>query len=208
MQTLNQIADDIAYKLGEPFNYILKENLKYTVKYWRAVLIRRDLERNAPSVELYQSFVVPLIKVDKADNCYQPVNCIVLKTDRDVPASVRIKSDVPYKFVGSIERSINFTYTHLEELPLTFENEYTSNVIRYSLINRRLYIYNNTKFQNVCIEDIWADPSEVNICDTDCYTDDKPFPLPDDILALIVSSILNGQYKVLSAQEVKIENKP
>ena len=50
MTTLNIIAEDITFSLGEQFNETLQESIKNSIVEQRALFIRQDIERNGISV--------------------------------------------------------------------------------------------------------------------------------------------------------------
>ncbi len=209
--TLTQIADFIAGRLNKPFDEVLKDSIKFSIKTYRALIVRRDFERNPLSKEFLQSMTVDVVKVDKADTCVINVGCPVLRTKNKIPKPVRLNSDTVFKFVGSVDRSLSFTYTELEELPYTFENTFTSKILRFNWTNGYLYIFNRNKIKFLTIEAIFADPTLVmdDCSDTECFTDDSEFPLGDDMIQMIITGMLagNSEYKLLKPddQEVKID---
>lgn len=199
MATLNQISERIAYAKNDPFNIMLLENIKFSVKYWRSMLIRRDIERNGLSDEYLQKIWVDLEKVDKIDPC-NPSCGIILRTKYRIPKPVRIKSDVLFKFVGGLDQNddlVPFTYVEGEELRFTKFNRFTSKSVRFCYVNGYLEVYNNTFFKKMLIQTPFSDPSQVNtMCDEPCYNDDMEFPCPDDMIQQIVAGILGGELQI------------
>lgn len=210
MPTLNQIADTICDRLNQPFNVMLLERKKFEVKYWRAMFMRRDVEKNGLSYEFYQSYIVELIKVDKVDSCLIGVDCTVLRTKFKIPKPVRFKDDVPFKYFGDIEGNNSFPYVEFEELKYTKSNKYTSKNIRHNYTNGYGYIFNNTKLKYVRIISACVNPEQVNTCTSDgeyiCYDDDMEFPIADDMLQSIIDGIVNEELKTpIDEIEVPIE---
>lgn len=210
MATLNQIGERIAFALNEPLNYVLKENIKFSVKYYRSLFIRRDVAANGLSDEFLQKFHVPLLKVDKADDCAFNLGCTVLRTKNKVPKPVRLKSDVLFKFAGTPSGK-GFNYTEFEELRSRLHNKYTANEIVYSYINGYIYIYNASKLKYVALQYIVDNPEEINFCATSdtCYDDDKEFPIASDFLADIVTNILSKEFRIMNPtdEQVNIDTK-
>ena len=99
MATLNEISATICDALGKPFDGMLKQRVKFSIKYYRAMLIRRDAERNPMSKHNVQRMNVKLKKVDKADTCVVDIDCDVLRTEHKIPKPVRMNSDSPFKYV-------------------------------------------------------------------------------------------------------------
>lgn len=205
--TLNQIAERIAYEKKDPFNVMLKENIKFSVRYWRAMLIRRDIAANGSSPEYYQKVDMPLQKVDLNDACNFDLDACkqILRTVSEIPQNVRVKSDVPYKFVGT-PYGRPFTYTEYEEIPLTCYNRYTSGTPRYNRTNNYIYVFNINKLKNLRIEDIFVDPYKINtLCGTVCFNDSSEFPCPADLVYAIITGIVTGELKVVTPVSEEVE---
>lgn len=197
--TLNQIADTIIDRLNQPFNKMLRERKKFEVKYWRAELIRQDDAKNGLSYEFIQTTTIDLIKVDKADNCLIGVDCEVLRSKTKIPKPVRLKSDVPFKYVGEVGGGSSYPYCEIEELRYTKSNKYTSKFIRYAYMNGYLYVFNNTKLKFLTLQGIFSYPELVNTCTSDsspvCYNDDMEFPIAADMLRVIIDGLVNEELK-------------
>lgn len=204
--TLNQIAERVAYALNEPLNQMLKENIKFSVRYWRAMLIRRDIQANGMSDEFLQRVYIPLIKVDKADACnFNLGDCKILRSENKIPKPIRVKNDVLFKFVGTVDGK-SFTYTEYEEVPYTCYNRFTSKVIRYVYINEYIYIFNNDLLKQFAIQTPFVDPYKANtVCGTTCFDDNSDFPCPDDMVQQIVSGILQGEFKLMNPIDKEVE---
>lgn len=214
MPSLNQLSEHICGLLDQPNNIPLREQVKFSVKHYRASLIRRDVERNGLSHHYIQAFNVKLIAFDKADTCVASLDCQVLRTENKLPRSIRMKrGGIPFKYFGAIGGIESYTFTELSELTFTFHNKYTANIKRYDIINDYGYIFNTNKVGVVRIEDIFSNPEEaIDFCDdTACYTDDMEFPLPEDMIQTIVEGIIKGEFRLIPTdQQVKInidENK-
>ena len=213
MATLNQIVERIGYALNAPINTVLKENLKFSVKYWRAMLIRRDVQANGLSDEFLQRIPIDLIKVDKLDACDYTLGCdFILRSKYRVPKPVRLKTDVTFKFVGVYDQNDNLkpaVYSEVEEMRYRKFNTYTSKSLTYNYTNGYLYFFNNTLLKKAVIQAIFADPAEVNtVCDEECYNDDMQFPIADDMIQVIMQGILKGEFPLQTPldEEVDIES--
>lgn len=211
MASLNEIAERIAYAKNQPLNTMLRENLKFSIKYWRAMLIRRDIERNGLSDEFLQRIYIPLTKVDKADACNFAIGCDkILRTTNKVPKPIRVKSDVLFKYVGTADGKA-FTYIEYEELFYREFNRFTSRTIAYTYINEFLYFFNNNKLKQVMVQSPFSNPSEVNIACEGCYNDDMTFPIADDMIEAIVRGILSGEFATQippATEEVDLQAAP
>ena len=206
MTTLNSISEHIAFLLKDPLNTQLRQNIKASIKYWRATLIRRDVTRNGLSDEFLQRIYVDLVKVDKADACNFNLDCLILKTKVEIPKPIRLNNDILFKFVGSVDGK-PFTFVEYEEVAYTAYNKFTSKVIRYNYTNGYLYIFGNLKLKKLAIQAIFINPEEINkSCDdTDCYNDDKPFPIAEDMLQQIVQGILSTEFRLVNQGDDEVE---
>ena len=211
--TLNQIAEDGAYKLGDQFNNTLRESIKHTVIYFRAKYIRDDVSRNgSPSPELYQPAILEMQEVNKLEDvgasidciteggvCYNVINNIkykILKSKKPLPKSVRLKGTgfVGYKFVGSVDRSVRFHYSEPADLKFKQALPYRKfDVIYFFIADNYLYLLNSLEICNVLIDGIFENPRDVyRLCEDDTFIDDKEFPLPNDMLVSIMDNIVKS----------------
>lgn len=205
MATLNESAEHIAFELKDPLNVELKENIKFSLKYWRATLIRRDVARNGMSTEFLQRYYFDLIKVDKADACNFNLDCQILRSKYEIPVPIRLNNDSAYKFIGDVNGK-GWTETEYEEIPYVAYNKYTSKDIRVAIVNRYFYVFGNTKLRKGMTQAAWANPSLINNdCEGNCYTDDSEFPLPLDMLQQITQGILSTEYKIMNFKDNEVE---
>ncbi len=205
--TKNQIAERIAYALNEPLNIVLRENIKFSLNYWRALLMRRDIATNGMSDVFLQKFNITLTKVDKADACNFNLDCVkVLRSTTTIPKPVRLKSDILFKFVGTVDGK-PFTQVQYEEVPYTCYNKFTSRDWRYAYINDYIYIFNNTKLKYLALQYAVEAPEMINLSCTagTCYSDDSDYPCPLDMVQQIVAGILSGEFKTLNPVNETIE---
>ena len=68
--------------------------LKFNIKYYRAMLIRRDFARNGNITRHLEQDLkcVEFKKVDASKCCKLPVNCDVYKSQVKIPKTVRLNS--------------------------------------------------------------------------------------------------------------------
>lgn len=206
MASLNAIAEHIAYELKDPLNVVLKENIKFSIKYWRALLIRRDIARNGLSDEFLQRFYFDLVPVDKADACNFSLDCQILRSKFEIPTPIRLNNDILFKFVGSVNGK-PWTYTEYEEVPYVAYNKFTSKEIRYTFVNRYFYIFGNNKLRKGAVQAPFSDPTLINTsCTQDsCYSDDSEFPIAADMLQQITQGILSTEFKIMNLKDNEVE---
>lgn len=217
---LNEIAENIAYKLGDQFNHTLRESIKHTLIYYRSKYLRDDLDRNFLSYTDYlQTVTLELEKVNilnefNASLCKSSGICTpyidikkykILKTKIPVPKTIRFKSfgRVNYKYVGNVLHSKPFYFTTFEELKYRKSLPYQNNNIYYTIKNEHLFILNNLEICDVLIEGAFANPIDAfKSCKYGKFKDDNIFPIPEDMLVSISNNIVNKEYKLIKDGEV------
>ena len=202
MASLNQISNYIARKLNKVNDYAVIQQAKFAVKQYRALELRRSVEKDGVEKTLRQRIVVELVKVDKADNCYIDVGCKILKTKNPFPRPIRIKGGAPFLHVGLLAGFEDLTYTTLQELKFTKHNKYTFNIGRYDYIDNHIYVFNKTKLAYLEVIHYFEDlEGLINYCDSECYDDNSEFPIALDLIPLMVQSILANEFKLVTENE-------
>jgi len=236
MATLNEISENIAFKLGDQFNTTLQESIKDTILNYRAKFIRDDLDRNFLSdihfsqVGTVQFKEVNILTEFGAD--YSAITAIcpdvleqdkyqVLKSIHPIPVPVRLKSAGTslYNFVGSTDGRKRFVYTTLDKFYYYRHLSYNLHTVYYVVLNKHLYIVNNLtecdinktlKIANVLIKGVFENPADFyNACETsDKFADDLEFPIGRDMLMQISNNILRGEYPVKAKDGQTVNIKP
>ena len=190
--TINQLARSIIDKLHFKYSELLNAEVKADIKSWLSKLIRQDVERNGMRNQYNHTFVIPMIRVDYADNCLIDVDCKLLRTDRKIPAPIAIKGDTQFKFVGTVDKRIVFTYTEKEMLPYALQNRYTGQIARYFYENEYIYAYTPTLKEKFIAVDAMFYDSEIMqaACGDYCVTDEDLVHMPDDFIVVIETEVL------------------
>jgi hypothetical protein len=233
METLNQIAETIAYKLGDQFNSTLKESIKDDAIGYRAKFLRDDEDRNSISVvHTSQTLIIPFERISLLEAFGVNMECItaicpntelqekymVLRSKKEIPLPIRFKntSRNPYMYVGRQDGSKSFTYTSIDKFPYYINLPYNSKTVYYTIINKRVYIINNlnecdlNSTLNLCgvlMQGVFENPRDFyNACDSDDFADDLRFPIGLDMLAQIKKTIISEYpIKPKDAQQVNIK---
>ncbi len=212
--TLNKIAYSISHTLGLQYNTYLIEKIKFDAIGIRAMLTRRDMERNGISRQFLQSLgCIPLVCADLIECCNLSVNKDTLRTDRKIPAPLRTKDSDSFYYVGYVDKSKPFAELAFEDVGYLEGNRYTSKSTYYVYMNQYIYIINppTDTFKYINVTSIFGDPRQVSdfdVCEGDCYNDDSPFPMSEDLLPLLERELLN-MYAVsrpVEDGEVRINN--
>lgn len=224
--TLNQIAEDIAYKLGDQFNHTLNESIKHTLIYYRSKFIRDDIEKNGININTYyQTIVLNLEPVNILEDVGADIACLatfcnsaknnkkytILKSKEKVPNFIKLKSinNNPFKYIGSVDRLKRFRYGSPETLEFLQHLPYQNNEIYYYISNNYVYLLNTLKICNFLIEGIFDNPREAfNLCQGTTFKDDNEFPISNDLLFYIVNNIVTKEYPLINkpdGEEISIQ---
>ncbi len=236
MKTLNVIAEQLAYKLGDQFNNTLQESIKLTVLNYRAKFIRDDLDRNFLSdihftqTGTVQFKVVNILTEFGAD--YSAITAIcpdvldqekyqILKSTNKIPIPVRLKSsgNSLYSFIGSTDGRKRFILTTLDKFQYYKELPYNGHTIYYIVLNGNLYIINNLdecdinqslNILNVLIKGVFETPSDFyDACiSSGNFADDEEFPIGRDMLMQIENNIIKGEYPLKPKDGEQVNIKP
>ena len=206
--TLNEIAYNILNLVrgGRSSNndHISLSQIKFNVKYYRAMLIRRDFTRNGIITRHLEQDLgcLELQKVDASKCCNLPVDCAVYRTKKKIPRTVRFSFKDAITHVGDVTGlgTIPMVEPHMVEfLPY---DKYTKSQKKAYMIEDYLYVYNADGLKFVNVRGVFEDPEEVALfdCDgSDCYNDDSEFPIPMDMVQIITSGLMSGELMLLSS---------
>lgn len=224
METLNSIAENIAYQLGEQFNMTLRESIKDTLIIYRSKMLRDSDSRNFDDMSLFaQNLSVSLVVVDLYEefgiglakqalsflNINPALNTTfnVVRTKEKVPVPFRSKMThrEPFRYVGSFDGGAMFHYTTLGTFKYDSILPNRNNTIFYIYINGYIYIINNLKtcdinntldLKELFLSSIFDNPrAAYKICDDpSIIVDDRPFPISGDLLATIYNMVKKGEF--------------
>lgn len=213
MATLNQIAASYCDAVDKPFDMMLRERVKFSIKYWRAKLIRQDFERNPPDRSVVQSIVLPMASVDAADSCLVVAGCKLLRTQNKVPRPVVIKGSQPFFYVGpvvfSCDDNLPFSHATRTEIEFARYKNLTANNIRYMYFNDYIYVTDCLR-QYIRADHPFEDPfaaMEACIDGGNCVDDDTEFPISGHMLDTILRGLQTAELRIMtSPQEVTVED--
>ena len=178
-------------------------HIKFNIKYYRAMLIRRDFARNGNITRHLEQDLkcVELQKVDASKCCNLPVNCDVYACKTTIPRTVRLNFKDALTHISDV--------TGLETIPivdpitvqwLPYE-KYAKNAKRAYMIGDHLYIYNAKGLQFVNVRGIFEDPEALQDFDcegSECYDPETSFPMPMDMVQTITQGIMSGELQLLA----------
>lgn len=203
--------DEIAYNLLNSFRggrssqdeTISIDQIKFNIKHYRAVFIRRDYARNGLVTRHLEQDLrcVALEKVDLSKCCGITLNCPAYRSVNRIPRTVRFNFEEAITYVGDITGLKRFQIIKPYEVNYLSADKYTGKNVKAYMIEDYLYIINlNADFVNV--RGIFEDPEEASKftdCNgTPCYADDSPFPMPMDMVQAITQGMINGELRLLA----------
>jgi len=193
--TLDEIAYNILNLLrgGRSSNdeLISIEQIKFNIKHYRAMFIRRDYARNGyVSNHLEQDLgCIDLERVDASKCCNLPQDCPVYRTKRKLPKTVRFNLSDAFTFIGKPNGTGTIPKIEAYEIEFLPYDKYTSRHTKYYIIDEYIYVYEPKGLEAINIRGVFEDPEAVSnfaTCDDgDCYDAYSDFPLPMDMASAI-----------------------
>lgn len=205
----NEIVATLSSRVGKPFSIPLQEELKRIINYKRMNYMQQFIQTHPEQRHFFtQQFVATVEKVNtENDICglTTSTKCPILRTVEIVPQPLR-NSHTLFDYVGYADFSKNFNITRPEFLTYTAHDKFTSKNTKYYYVNNRVYVYNDLHLNYIGIRGIFEDPQSVNSCSTEvCYTDDSPFPAPQDIINAIIRDILQVELRKEFPEVAEVE---
>ena len=211
--------DEIAYNIlnlvrGGRSNHdehISLDQIKFNIKHYRAMFIRRDFARNGIITRHLEQDLgcLELERVDASKCCNLPSTCLVYRTKRKLPRSVRFNFREAITYTGDTTGLGRIPMVEAHEIEYLAFDKYTGNRPKTYMIEDYLYLYNPKGQDTINVRGIFEDPEEVakfQTCNGPCYTDKLPFPMPMDMVSLITAGLINGELKLLAGSFTDDEN--
>lgn len=207
--TLDTISHFIATEIGRPDDRVLIRLIKYSVKYWRAFLLRQHLERNKNSEIYFQSVVRDLVTSDKFNvNATAIANGNVKVTELAIPEIVKYNSTEPYNYVGSSDFTRPFTYLRAEDIAYFFDVKYgKNNRIGYFPDGDKIYVFSCFNIGEVMIRHAFFDFDIVQRENNEqaCEDIDVNLRMPADKIHTIVLGLISGEFSLQLDRTQKVE---
>ncbi|WP_292484886.1 hypothetical protein [Methanohalobium sp.] len=170
------------------------DQIKQAVKYWRAVLIRQDQQRNFNRYRMFEQDL-GLVNVDQFDTAESnSVDSMVTitRTENRIPAPLRLKEWEGITHVGEIDKTGQpIPVVDAQRSYWNQYNKYTGNDREAFYRDGYVYVKNDKTLDQINIRGIFEDPEEVY--DYKGIDENSPFPVPEDMEQRIVQSLLNGE---------------
>jgi hypothetical protein len=207
--TLNEIAYNLLNLVrGGRSNHdehISLAQIKFNIKHYRAVFIRRDYAKNGfTSRHIEQDLgCVNLEPVDSTQCCNLPSTCVVYRSKKSIPKTIRYNFEEAITYVGDITGTGTIPLVNSNMIQFLPYDKYTKDKYKAYMINDYLYVYNADGLVTINIRGVFENPEDVAKFDEcsngKCYDDSvSDFPIPMDMLNLINQGLLNGELQMLS----------
>ena len=208
--TLNEIAYNVLNLVrgGRSSNndYISLDQIKFNIRYYRAMLIRRDFARNGMITRHLEQDLgcLNLIKVDASKCCNLPIECAVYRTERALPRTVRFNFRDAITHVSDVTGTGTIPLVESHTVQWLPYDKYTKDKYKAYMIEDFMYIYNAEGLGFVNVRGVFENPEDVSSFDCDgseCYDDNMDYPLPLDMVETITKGIMAGELVLLSGSK-------
>ena len=205
--------DEIAYNLlnlmrgglSNQDESISVEQIKFNIKHYRAMFIRRDFAKNNFISRHSEQDLgcVELEKVNASQCCNLPVTSSVCRSVDPIPKTIRMNFKDSLTYVGDVTGTKTIPLIDSHTIQFLPWDKYTKGKYKAYMISDYLYIYNADGIDTVNVRGIFEDPDEVarySSCEKgNCYDSDKdPFPISMDMINLINQGITSGELNLLT----------
>lgn len=221
MASLNEISYNILNlfrggRSSQNDNYDL-DQIKFNVKYYRTLFIRRDLQRKV-RLEPFEQELKPLTLKPLTSDIRKFGNSSALQSTKEIPQLLRTKHRQPLTFVGPLNEQSTYEVIQNNEARYQSYNKYTGNSTRACVDQGKLYVIGkvaknviDSQFINdtdVRVQGIFEDPEEVIEFNTgDFYDHDDEFPsFPDDYIQRITQGITSGELNIMSQTQTDLQH--
>jgi hypothetical protein len=193
--------------------HISLDQIKFNIKHYRAMFIRRDYARNGfNSRHIEQDLgCIRIEKVDASKCCSLPIGCAVYRTELPIPKTVRYNFEEAITHVGDVTGIGRIPMVSSSTVKFLPYDKYTKGKHKAYMIEDFLYIYNAEGLEFINVRGVFENPEDVakfgDCGDQGCYDDTiHDFPIPMDMLGQINQGILNGELKMLAGTTSDTEN--
>ena len=214
--TLNEIAYNIlnAYRGGRLNHneHISLDQVKFTIKYYRAMFVRRDMARNGFISNGVEQDIkcLELELIDASKCCNLKTECTVYRTKVPLHKFVSLNFNDAITYAGDATGLTSYQIVEPHMIQFLPYDKYTADKKKVYVLDNYLYLYNGDGDGVINVRGIFEDPEKLGEflnCDgTACYDDDSEYPLPMDMLQMLTAGILNGEMRVLAGMATDTTN--
>jgi len=213
--TLNEIAYNLLNLIrGGKSNHhdnISLEQLKFNIRYYRAMLIRRDFARNGTITRHLEQDLgcMNLEIVNGSKCCGLEIECEVAKTVLPIPKTIRLNFEDAITFIGAGDGLTRISLISPQIAKFVQYEKYTSQNQKGYMIEDYLYILNPRGLEFVNVRGVFENPADTAKyeCPTGvCYSEMSEYPIPMDMVEALTKGILSGELSMVSQTVNDTEN--
>lgn len=201
-QTLDHSAYNLAEAMEREKDAQFLERVRYNLLYYRALFIRRDMQKNQHfSPQILQTLSgLEIESVDAAEVNGIDIGVDNMRTVNKVPEVIRLNNRHAFFYVGSIDRLVNYSYIDPRQISYLQYDKYSQNKARYTYINGHIYLINVAP-SRITVQAAFQDPTQLRTFSNEdglpAYTEQSEFPIPMDMLQGITTGLLSGELKLV-----------
>jgi hypothetical protein len=205
--TLNEIAYNILNIVrggrSNSSEHISLDQIKFNIKHYRAMLIRRDYARNGTITRHLEQDLgcLELETVNPSKCCNLPVSCTVSRTKKKIPRTVRFNFQDAITYVGDVTGIVRIPMVESSMVKWLPYDKYTSAKYKAYMIEDYLYIYNAEGLKFINARGVFENPEDLKDfqCENGtCWDDNSIFPMPSDMVQIITMGMASGELQLLA----------
>jgi hypothetical protein len=205
--TLNEIAYNLLNitRGGKSHHHenISLEQIKFNIRYYRAMLIRRDYAKNGNITRHLEQDLgcLNLEIVNGSKCCGLEIDCEVAKTVLPIPKTVRFNFEDAITFVGGGDGLTRIPLISPQIAKFAQYEKYTSQNYKAYMIEDYLYVLNPKGLEFVNVRGVFENPEDVAKYECPsgiCYDENSDYPIPMDMVEALTKGILSGELQMVS----------
>jgi len=211
MTTKNHLVFDLLNsarggKQSDDENISLRQ-VGFWVDNTRALLIRRDLEKNRSiNPDMIQTLgCVDVAPIDASECPCNPSGCTVLRTVQKIPNAIELHSKNLITRVGpALVGSIPFSLIPYSRAQFAGSNRYTRKFIKAFIHNGYVYLIGDNPtlitLEKIAIDGVFENPEELGEFSTcsgqPCYSDDDEYPISAWMIEPLKEMINKNNFRI------------
>jgi hypothetical protein len=177
--------------------------IKFNIKYYRAMFLRRDFARNGMVTRHVEQDLgcIEMEVVDASKCCNLPIHCDVVKSKLPIPKTVRFNFTDAITYVGAVDGITRIPVVEANMVKYLIWDKHTKDNTKAYMIEDYMYLVNHKDIGYVNIRGVFEDPEVLAEyqCDEDnCYDNTSDFPMPMDMVQMITQGIISGELGLIS----------
>ena len=182
--------------------HISLRQIHFNVLHYRALLVRRDFQRNGIITRHLEQELgcLELEEVNASRCCGLPLECSVWKTKKKIPRTIRLNMMEALTSITDPSGINTIPLVNVNTVQFLPYDRFTKKDRKAYMIEDYLYIYNPMGMDTVNIRGIFEDPTALgayDCADGSCYDKDSDFPLPMDMVNAITEGLVKGTFTMI-----------